>query len=172
MDKKLEFRKVDTNTEYGTGYADGYYVAVQYTLIDVADAIVKKADNAASSSVSSVLRLLAEEVRAGQHDIASTTTCETLMHLAAELKAHHHEGPVRFRMTMDEFQARWAKECAEWQLIAHGSKPGITSAYDVTQEQRRRMRERGEEPMNLRLIVIPCTMSNGDIIDMPVLEEE
>lgn len=152
MDKKLEFKKVDTNTEYGKGYADGYDVAVQYTLLDVADAIVKKAGNEASSSISSVLRLLAEEVRAGQHD-------GTL-------------GPIRFRMSVDEFQARWAKECAEWQRIAHDSKPGITSAYDVTQEQRRRMRERGEAPMNLRLIVIPCTMSNGDIIDMPVLEEE
>ena len=146
--KTLEFKKVDTKTEYGKGYADGYDTAVQYTTIDIAELLEKKAEGALGPA-----RVM-------------------LTNVAQELKSHHHEGPVRFRMTREEFFARWGKECDEWQSIAHESVPGVTSAYDVTQEQRRRMRARGEAPMNLRLIVIPHTMSDGSVIDMPVLGEE
>ena len=43
----------------------------------------------------------------------------------------------------------WAAQCKEWdeikdEMIAKGSPP---SAYDVSQEQRRRMAARGEKPM-------------------------
>jgi hypothetical protein len=49
-------------------------------------------------------------------------------------------------MTEKEFRERWAKEFAEWQaigdeMILAGKQP---SAFDVTQEQRRRMKERGD----------------------------
>jgi hypothetical protein len=46
--------------------------------------------------------------------------------------------------TVEELKERWAKECAEWQAIRDELMyPGLT-AFDVTAEQRRRMKARGE----------------------------
>jgi hypothetical protein len=53
--------------------------------------------------------------------------------------------------TIEEFQTRWAAEFAEWSAIrdvmAYEHERGMReapSAHDVTQEQRRRMIDRGE----------------------------
>lgn len=51
---------------------------------------------------------------------------------------------------MLNWEERWASECAEWQAIADamisGRRTPVT-AFEVSQEQRRRMRARGESPM-------------------------
>lgn len=49
----------------------------------------------------------------------------------------------------------WTEECKEWQsiseeMVASGTPP---SAFDVTQEQRRRMSERGERPLTYEEIL-------------------
>jgi hypothetical protein len=45
--------------------------------------------------------------------------------------------------SLEDFEREWAFEYAEWLAIASGL-PTETICFDVTEEQRRRMRERGE----------------------------
>lgn len=54
--------------------------------------------------------------------------------------------------TAFDWKSRWERECQEWQAIKdellreHGAN---LTAYDVSQEQQRRMRARGESPMHI-----------------------
>lgn len=84
------------------------------------------------------------------------------------------------RLTLKEFEARWTKECTEWQEIsaelqekdAHRLHPedakGVV-AYDVTMEQIKRMHARGEERLDMNKVLIKHVDSKGNVIWVPIL---
>jgi hypothetical protein len=76
---------------------------------------------------------------------------------------------LRIEMTEEEFLARWKKECEEWSAISEelqetarhraSHSPGheheyVITAWDVSDEQRIRMAQRGEKPLDMGRIYI------------------
>ncbi len=63
---------------------------------------------------------------------------------------------------------RWEREFEEWQGIKNElivtSHSGMVSAYDVSEEQRKRMALRGEQPMTLEEI-------QAELATLPVSDE-
>lgn len=60
--------------------------------------------------------------------------------------------------------SKYAAECAEWQQIAQelAQKYGVVVAGDVSDEQRRRMMLRGEQPMTCDEILAEAHASNTE----------
>jgi hypothetical protein len=63
---------------------------------------------------------------------------------------------LKVELTEKEFFERWKRECAEWAAVAKDmcERDPSTSAYDVSEEQRKRMAQRGEKPLEMARIYI------------------
>jgi hypothetical protein len=63
--------------------------------------------------------------------------------------------PMRIEITEEDFFTLWKRQCAEWEAIKDEMSKTRPSASEVTDTQRARMAQRGEEPLDIpRLWII------------------
>lgn len=64
---------------------------------------------------------------------------------------------LKVELTEKQFLERWKRECDEWSEISKELQEradGPVTAYDVSEEQRLRMAQRGEKPLEMARIYI------------------